>query len=71
MTKLRVLEELGEMKRQSTDWLGADRVMAGWLKATYQKDKGRLCDNLGPKVDHKQSHAIMIGTKMDCRAAKL
>ena len=69
-TKLRVQGELGEVKGQSADRLGADRVMAGWPMVTRQRDKGRSCDDLGPKVDRKRSCTMIIGTKMNRRAAK-
>ena len=62
--------ELGEVKGQSADRSGVDRVMAGWPKVTCQRDKGRSCDDLGPRVDCEQSCAIMIGTKMNRKAAK-
>ena len=69
-TKLRVQEELGEVKGQSADWLEADWVIVGWSRATCQRDKGRSCNDLGPKVDREWSRAMMMGTKMDRRAAK-
>ncbi len=69
-TKLRVQGELREVKRQSAARSKADWVMAGWPRVTRQIDKGTSCNDLGPKVDCKQSGAIMIGTKMDRRAAK-
>lgn len=37
---------------------------------TCQKDKNRLCNNFRLKVDYKQSCAMIIGTKMDCKIAK-
>ena len=62
--------ELGEGKEQSADWSGANWVIADWPRATRQRDKSRSCDDLGPRVDRKQSRAMMIGTKVDRRAAK-
>lgn len=44
--------------------------MVNWPRMTYQKDKGRLYNDLGSRVDCKQSCAITIGTKIDYRAAK-
>ena len=63
-------EELGEVKEQSADRSEADWVMAGWPRVTCQRDKGRSCDDLRPRVDREQSRAMMIGTKMNRRAAK-
>ena len=45
-------------------------MMAGWPRVTCQRDKGRLCDDFGPKMDCKQSRAMMIGTKINRKAAK-
>ena len=69
-TKFRVQGELGEVKEQSADRSGANWVMTGWPRVTCQRNKGRLYDDLGPRVDRKRSCAMMIGTKMNCRAAK-
>lgn len=63
-------EKLGEVKRQSRDWLEVDWVITSWPRATCQRDKGQLCDDLGLRVDCEQSRAIIMGTKMGCKAAK-
>lgn len=63
-------EKLEEIKEKSADWSGADWVIAGWLRVTCQRNKGRFYKDLWPKKDLKQSHAIMIETKMDCKIAK-
>ena len=62
--------ELGEEKGQSADRVEADWVIASWPRVTCQRDKGRSCDNLGPRVDCKRTRAMMISTKMNRRAAK-